>query len=252
MVASGASERADTVGVLGGMGPLATMDFCQKVVALTSAEGDADHIPLIVSSYPQIPARVTPILTGSGVSPLPALCREREFLRDAGAKCLVMPCNTAHFWYDDLAKDAGIPFLHIVESAADALAASGLSANGTVGIIATKATLQAGMFQERLGARRHASIVPDPDSLENDILPAIRHVKQNHIETARGLFRSAIQRLLDRGAERVVLACTEVPPAFPPGDPLISGHCIDATAALAQATVDWAMAQRGVMKTMVG
>src|SRR5690606_9147996 len=106
------------------------------------------------------------ILTGGGVSPLPALRRERDFLRAAGARCLVMPCNTAHYWYDDLAKDAGLPFLHIVESAADALAASGLSAGGTVGIVATKATLTAGMFQQRLAARGHPSALPETTSLE--------------------------------------------------------------------------------------
>ena len=195
---------------------------------------------------------MAPIVSGDGASPLPALRRERDFLRAAGAKCLVMPCNTAHFWYDDLAGDAGIPFLHIVESAADALAGSGMSATGAVGIIATRATLKAGMFQQRLEARGHGCILPDAASLDGEVLPAIRHVKQNHIEAARGLFRSAIQQLLDAGAERVVLACTEVPPAFAPGDALITGHCIDATEALAQATVDWALARRGVAKTMVG
>ncbi|MGY8993581.1 MAG: cysteate racemase [Rhodospirillales bacterium] len=251
-MASGAAIRTDTVGVLGGMGPLATIDFCQKVIALTQSNGDADHIPLIISSFPQIPDRVAPVLTGHGISPLPALRRERDFLRGAGAKCLVMPCNTAHFWYDDLAKDAGVPFLHIVESAADALAGSGVSAKGTVGIIATKATLKAKMFQQRLKARGYASITPDTVSMDGEVVPAIRHVKQNQIKMARGLFRQAIQRLLNAGAQRVILACTEVPPTFAPGDPLISDYCIDATEALAQAAVNWAMAHRGLTKTIIG
>ena len=244
MTASGAADRVDAVGVLGGMGPLATADFMRKVIELTPAEKDADHIPLIVSSYPQIPDRVGPILRGAAPSPLAALRRERLFLESAGAKIIVMPCNTAHFWYDDLVADAAVPFLHIVEAAADALVDGGLPRDRTVGLIATKATLEAGMFQDRLRARGYASAVPGDGDLDRWTVPGIAKVKANRLAEAEALFRPAIEALLAAGADRVILACTEVPIAFPAGDALLRESCVDATEALARATVAWALDRR--------
>ena len=244
MIASGAADRVDAVGVLGGMGPLATADFMRKVIELTPAAADPDHIPLIVSSYPQIPDRVGPIMRGATPSPFAALCRERQFLEAAGAKLIVMPCNTAHFWYDDLLADATVPFLHIVDAAADGLVAAGLPQGRVVGLIATKATLKAGMFQDRLRARGYASLVPTDEDLDRWTVPGIARVKANRLDEAATLFRPAIEALLAAGADRVILACTEVPPAFPPGDALLRDSCVDATEALARATVAWALARR--------
>lgn len=244
MSQSGAAARPDTVGILGGMGPLATADFMARVIALTPAQGDGDHIPLLISSVPQIPDRVAPILTGAGTSPLPALLRERDFLIAGGAKCLVMPCNTAHYWYDSLAKDAGVPFLHIVTCAAGMLAARGLSAGDGVGLIATKATMAAGMFQDRLAGQGYRCIEPEVDIMESRVLPGIKLVKQNRAAEAGALFREAVDGLIAAGAHRVLLACTEVPIALPADDPWVAARCIDATEALARATVDWALAQR--------
>ncbi len=244
MTASGAAGRPDAVGVLGGMGPLATVDFMRQVVELTPAEKDADHIPLIVSSYPQIPDRVGPILRGAAPSPLAALRRERLFLEVAGAKLIVMPCNTAHFWYDALVADCAVSFLHIADATADAIVALGLPPGCRLGLIATKATLQAGMFQERLLARGFAIVVPSDAELDRWTVPGIAHVKANRRAAAEALFRLAIESLLAAGAERVVLACTEVPVAFAPGDALLREACIDPTEALARATVAWALARR--------
>lgn len=244
MIASGAAGRPDTVGVLGGMGPLATVDFLRRVIERTPAEKDPDHIPLIVSSFPQIPDRIGPILHGAAPSPLPALRRERRFLEAAGAKLIVMPCNTAHFWYDDLIADAAVPFLHIVEATADSIVAAGLPQGRRIGLIATKATLKAAMFQDRLQARGYASVVPSEGDLDRWTVPGIAKVKANRLGEAEALFRPAIESLLASGADRVILACTEVPIAFPPGDALLRASCIDATDALARATVAWALERR--------
>lgn len=244
MIASGAADRADAVGVLGGMGPLATADFMRKVIELTPAEKDPDHIPLIVSSYPQIPDRVGPILRGATPSPLAALRRERQFLEAAGAKLIVMPCNTAHYWYDDLLSDAAVPFLHIVDAAAEALVDGGLPRGSAVGVVATKATLQAGMFQQRLKARGYDPVIPTDGDLDRWTVPGIAKVKANRLTEAEALFRPAIETLLAAGAARVILACTEVPIAFPNGDVLLRESCVDATEALARATVAWALDRR--------
>ncbi|MBK7331445.1 MAG: aspartate/glutamate racemase family protein [Betaproteobacteria bacterium] len=107
--------------MLGGMGPLATVDFLAKLIAATPAAGDVDHVPLVASSIPQIPSRVAAILAG-GASPIPALLDARDRLLAAGATLLAMPCNTAHRWYDDLARGIDVPFLHIADAATDDVA----------------------------------------------------------------------------------------------------------------------------------
>ena len=93
------------LGVIGGMGPLATADFFHKLIAATPAAGDEDHVPVLIHSVPQLPSRPAAILRG-GASPLPQLMQARDRLLTAGATMLAMPCNTAHYWYDDLARDS--------------------------------------------------------------------------------------------------------------------------------------------------
>lgn len=90
------------IGVLGGMGPAATVDFLAKLVRLTPAHRDQDHIPVVVVSDPRVPDRVGPIMQGHGPSPLDALCRAISTLEQAGAACIAIPCHTAHFWYDQM------------------------------------------------------------------------------------------------------------------------------------------------------
>ena len=125
------SDPAFLLGVLGGMGPLATVDFLAKLIAATPAGDDADHVPLVASSIPQIPSRVAAILAG-GASPIRALLDARDRLLAAGATLLAMPCNTAHRWYDDLARGIAVPFLHIADAATDDVAAR-VPAGATVG-----------------------------------------------------------------------------------------------------------------------
>ena len=241
---SGAADRPDAVGVLGGMGPLATVDFMRKVIEHTPAQVDADHIPLIVSSVPQIPDRVGPILRGEGVDPLPALLRERRMLEAAGAKCLVMPCNTAHNWYDRLTADCPVPFLHIVDATRDALVAAGVKP-GPLGLVGTEATQESRIFQDRLAREGCDCRLLDAAAMDRWIKPGIKRVKQFRLRAAADLLRPGLQALLDGGVPVVVLACTEIPAAFTGEDPLIRDHCIDATEALAKATVAWALEQRG-------
>src|SRR4030095_9258025 len=127
------------LGVLGGMGPVATADFFAKLLVATPASRDEDHIPTLVHSLPQIPSRPAAILRG-GPSPLPALLRARDRLITAGATMLAMPCNTAHHWHADLTRGLNLPFPHI----ADAVASEIPRGDGRLGLIATAATLPDG------------------------------------------------------------------------------------------------------------
>ena len=228
------------IGVLGGMGPLATADFMREIILATPAEGDSGHIPLVVVSCPQIPDRVAPILKGTGESPLPAMRERLGLLLGAGARCIAMPCNTAHFWYEDLARDCPVPFLSIVDATMAELAAR-LAAPATVGLIGTAATLHAGIFPRRLAPEGHAPLPPQDQAMETAILPGIALVKKNRLAEASTLLRDAIQDLMAAGAGVVVLACTEVPAALRDDRAWLAGRCLDSTAALARACVAWAL-----------
>jgi aspartate racemase len=236
-------SRADTLGVLGGMGPLATADFMKKLIELTPAKAEVDHIPLIVLSANDIPDRVAPILTGEGPSPLPALLDRRHILERAGARAFAMPCNTAHHWERELVEDSPIPFISIVDAALTAVAGR-LGSGGAVGVIGTAATLRSGFYQRRLVEAGYDVVLPRPDVLIEAIVPGIALVKKNRIAEAEPLFQTALEALLDQGADCVLLACTEVDMALPCDDSRARQASIDTNEALALACIDWALAQR--------
>lgn len=225
------------IGVLGGMGPAATADFLTKLVRLDPADRDQDHVPVLVLSDPRIPDRVAPIVAGRGPSPLPALRRGIRTLEQAGATCIAIPCHTAHFWYDQMVETASVPILHIADAVLADLARRQGAADGPVGILATAATLEAGFYQERLGAAGYACLVPAAEVMAKCVLPAIALVKQDRAVDAAPLLCRAIHHLNERGARSVLLACTELPLALATAsDP---PACLDATAALARACIAW-------------
>lgn len=227
------------LGVIGGMGPLATADFFTKLVGNTHALTDDDHVPVLIHSVPQIPSRPAAVLRG-GVSPLPALRAARDRLLTAGATALAMPCNTAHHWYDELIEGCRVPFLHIADAVAERLPADVT----TVGILATRATLHARVYEKRLAQCAFTMISPDDDEYDNVVQPAIDAVKRGDLVGAGRGIEPVVARLRARGAAVVILACTELPPALDAIDSGARTYCIDATDALAQACVRWWVATR--------
>jgi aspartate racemase len=219
------------LGVIGGMGPLATADFFGKLIVATGADRDEENIPTLIHSVPQLPSRPAAILRG-GESPLPALRVARNRLLAAGATMLAMPCNTAHHWYDELAADARVPFPHI----ADAVGAELPQEAQRVGIIATAATLAARIYEGRLDGGLEW-LRPDADQFERAVQPAIDAVKRNAAADGGRLLAPVIIALQERGASCVILACTELPVALDAIASPLRAHCIDSTAALARACV---------------
>jgi aspartate racemase len=225
------------IGVLGGMGPLATVDFFSKVLAATPAKGDADHVPLLIQSDPRIPSRPPALLAG-GRSPLPELLAGRDRLIAAGATALAMPCNTAHHWYGDLVKGCSVPFISIVTASiaeVGQLAAPGAS----IGIIATRATLAAKIFDEPLRNAGYTPMLPVDDLMDTLVLPGIELVKAGQAVQGGQLIEQAVRALLNRGAGAVLLACTETPLALDAVQSPLRAKCVDSTAALARACVAW-------------
>lgn len=221
------------VGVLGGMGPLATIDFMKKIISQTPAEQDQEHIPMIVYCIPQIPDRTLALQKG-GADPMPALITGIATLEQAGAEVIAIPCNTAHAWYDQLVSYTDLPILHI----ADAVRRRISNLNGSISklaIMAAPATARLGFYQERLG---YAFVEPE-EEFQNLIWTAISFVKAGQIEKGRYCAELVVDRLLAAGAQKVLLACTELPIAL--ADSCYFEHCIDPTECLAVECVSFSL-----------
>lgn len=225
------------VGVLGGMGPQATVDFLNKLVANTPANCDQEHVPVLIASVPQIPDR-TRAFKGLGESPLPTLIANARRLIAGGARIIVMPCNTAHLWFDALSTALPVPMMHIVDSAIDAVTACSPPIR-TVGLLATKATLDSGLYVRRSGRAGHRIEwrLPTCFEVDNWIMPAIQEIKAGRSSNAAPLLKQAAEALISRGAGAILLGCTELPLGFNANE--MSVPVVDAGESLARQTVAW-------------
>lgn len=227
------------LGILGGMGPLASAHFMLRLTLLTPAERDADHIPAVLWSDPTIPGRPE-FLEGKGPDPLPALLRGVAGLRQAGCSAIVIPCNTAHHWYQPIAEAAEVPVLHIVDAAAADLHAAGIGP-GLIGLMSTAATQRLRIYQDRLSRLGWDCLIPDAAQMTEQIAPAIALVKANRVQEAYEPLRAVVNSLAARGARAVVLGCTEIPLAMlagPAGG--LDAPVIDTIDSLARAAIRWA------------
>ncbi|MDR5759778.1 amino acid racemase [Caballeronia sp. LZ035] len=226
------------LGVLGGMGPLATADFLVKLIQATPAASDQEHMPVIVHNVPQVPDRSTAFLAGSD-APWPHLLDGLRTLERAGCSAIAIPCNTAHVWHQRLAEASTLPVLHIGEAALAALTRRYPRAR-RVGILATAATLKARIYHDQLVARGIEAIDPEPAMQAMYVSAGIAAVKAGRLDDARALLSGAADALMTRGADALLLACTEIPVALAGA----AYHAIDPTDALARACVDWWLAAR--------
>jgi aspartate racemase len=225
------------LGVLGGMGPLASAQFMARLTLLTPAGRDQDHIPAVLWSDPRVPDRTRGRLDG-GEDPLPWLRRGLRGLKAAGCGAVAIPCNTAHGWYDDMLAE-GLPILHIVEAAAAELAK--VAPGGTVGVMGTAATLAMRLYQDRLERRGWQVIVPDDETMARQVSPGIALVKANRVAEAYAPLAETVRTLAGRGAQAVVLGCTEIPLGIQAGPWRELGvPLVDTIDALALAAIRWA------------
>jgi aspartate racemase len=227
------------LGVLGGMGPLASAHFMLRLTLLTPAARDQDHIPAVLWSDPRVPDRTAARLAG-GEDPLPALLRGIRGLEAAGAGAIAIPCNTAHGWFDALQAATPLPILHIVDAAAQDLRRQGI-AGGRIGLLATAGTLAMRLYQDRLGALGYHCITPSADEMEALVSPGIALVKANRVAEAYPPLAQAAGLLKQRGAAAVVLGCTEIPLGIQAGPYAEIGvPLVDTIDALALAAIGWA------------
>lgn len=226
-----------TIGIIGGMGPLATIDLYEKITFNTKAEKDQDHIHIIIDSYPQIEDRTAYILHG-GKNPKDKLIESAKRLENAGADALIMPCNTAHFFAKDIEKEVSIPLIHIVKSTAEAIKNKYPKAN-KIGLIATTGTLKSGVYANILKDYGYHIIELD-ERLENDIMDCIyKGVKAGKTEEYVPLFQKCVDKVTDMGADVLIAGCTEIPILVPHIKSKIP--VVDATLELALAAIAFSL-----------
>lgn len=226
------------VGVLGGMGPEATADYFAKVIALTPAKKDQEHLRIIIDNNPKIPDRTETILTGSKKL-VPVLVETGKNLEKAGADFIAIPCNTVHYFYDDLVKEVSIPVLHMIREVTIAVKVS-LPECQRVGLLATTGTVSVNLYQKECQKVGIEVLVPDKLGQER-IMAAILRIKGGLSKTgAREVILGEAKRLLERKVEAIILGCTDIPLVIKAND--FSVPVFDSNQVLVEATVKFAIA----------
>ena len=223
-----------TIGVIGGMGPLATAEFYFRLVRATPAATDQEHLHVVIDSNVEIPDR-TEAIEGRGPDPTSLLVETARRLVAAGAEVLVMPCNSAHAFLDPIRGAVpGVPVLDIMEEVAAAAAAL-RPAPKAAGFLATAGTMRQRRYHAALSRRGIAVVAPDAEG-QRVVSEAIASVKAGDTAPAvRGRIREAAEALVRAGAGVIVLGCTELPLILDPSD--LAVPVLDGTEILARAAV---------------
>jgi len=227
------SNPQKTAGVLGGMGPEATVDFMASVIALSDAQRDQDHVRMLVDHNPQVPNRQEAILAG-GEDPGPVLAAMAAGLEAAGADFLVIPCNTAYVFAAAILAATRIPLISIIDESVAAVREQAPAAQ-RVGILATDGCLKSGIYQAGVEAAGMQPLLPSADEID-ELMTQIKAIKAGrHDASTAQRMAGLAAALAARGADAIIAGCTEIPlvlEAAAVGVPLISS-----TGVLARKTV---------------
>lgn len=195
-----------TLGVLGGLGPMATAYFMQLLTRMTDARTDQEHMEIVLYSKPSIPDRTKYILGESPVSPVPEMAAAGVKLREMGADLLAMPCITAHYFHRELEERTGLPIINAIDETVLCLEDGNVK---RAGLLATDGTIQSGLFQRAFEQKGITPILPSPDA-QRDVMDLIYRQIKSGKEADMALFGRVSRELRDRGAEVILLACTEL------------------------------------------
>ena len=227
------SNVQKTAGVLGGMGPEATVDFMAKVIALTDASSDQDHVRMLVDHNPHVPNRQDAILRG-GQNPGPVLADMAAGLETSGADFLVIPCNTAYVYQDAILAATHIPLISIIGVS---IAAAQESAPGAerIGLLATDGCLRSGIYQSGLEAAGLAAELPTAEELQQ-LMALVKTIKAGkQTEATSRAMADLAQALVSRGAGTIIAGCTEIPLVL--NEAAVSVPLVSSTDTLAEITV---------------
>lgn len=226
-----AVKNTVTLGILGGLGPMSSAYFYELLIAHTEARCDQDHIDLVLSSRSTTPDRTGYILGKSDENPVKTMIEEAKKLEAYGADIIVIPCNTAHYFYDEICRSIRVPMLNIIE---ETVRSAHLEGAGKIGILATDGTIQTqtyNKYSEKYGIECITPTKEEQRAVMDIIYGSVKSGKAADIEA----FKRIGEALLSRGAQRIVLGCTElslINKQHPLGD-----EYIDSLSMLAKATI---------------
>lgn len=212
---------------------MATADLYTKIVSLTKASCDREHIRVYMDSNPQIPDRTAAILSG-GEDPVPQMLDALRNLERCGASCVILPCNTAHYFLPQLRETAAVPILSMLEATARACARE--FAGKTAAILATKGTLATGLYEKALAAEGVSFLVPDEaeqDGLMHIIYDGVKAGKPAAVYVEE--MNKVTASLRAKGADYFILGCTELPLAAQAAG--LTVPVVDPTTELAKAAI---------------
>jgi aspartate racemase len=222
------------LGILGGMGPMATADFIVKFVEMTPAARDQEHIPYILVNLPQIPDRTQAIL-GQGANPLPMLFKGVDQLIKLEVEVIAIPCNTCHHWYEEIAAYSPVPVLDMPKISVERVPVGAKAL-----VLATAGTVSSGFFQAELEAKAIAYELPSPSTEQAMVDRCIQSVKAGCPEVAGDILRELLLAGSNRGVTHAILACTELPIALKYSGPT-TVQVVDTTEELARAAIAYAV-----------
>jgi aspartate racemase len=228
--------KEKTIGILGGMGPEATLNCFSRIISSTPAKNDQEHLRVIIDSNPKVPDRTAAIIA-EGESPVPVLVAGCRALQQAGADFIIIPCVSAHFFLDEIQQQIELPILSIFDVVAETLISDHPDIK-TVGLMSTTGTISGGLFQKRLAADNIKTIVP-AETQQAKVMAAIYDIKNSQPARSRAQITSDLiataENLITTGARGIVAGCTEIPLAL--NQKHLSVPYFDALTILARAAI---------------
>lgn len=199
-----------TIGIIGGMGPLATVKLFERIVINSAADSDQEHPRVLIDNNTSIPDRTSYIL-GKGTDPAPELIKTARGLEKMGADLLIMPCNTAHYFYNDISQAISIPLIDMIEATIDeALLISG---QNRIGLLATDGTIKSGIYSDRAEKHDLKLVFPDKED-QKKVMSFIYGIKAGNINGHADSFKQVVENMADEGITTIIMGCTELSAAL--------------------------------------
>ncbi|MGQ9726298.1 MAG: aspartate/glutamate racemase family protein [Candidatus Bathycorpusculaceae bacterium] len=236
--------KEKVIGILGGMGPEATADLFMRIIRETPAKKDQEHLRVIIDNNPKILDRTAAIL-GEGASPLPEMVKTAKNLEKAGANFIIMPCITAHYYYEELRRSVKIPILNMVELTAQTISKIFPKAK-KAGLLGTTGTVKGKLYDKYLNKFNIEMVYPS-DTFQKKIMEAIYdYMKTGKIQEGKKIVVDVANHLIELGAELIICGCTETSLVLKDGD--LTKPVVDPMQILAKTAVMIALGKMPIPK----
>ena len=219
------------LGIIGGMGPLATADLFHKIILWTEASTDSEHIHVLIDNNPKIPDRTEAVINGNN-EPLEFMVESAQRLEQMGADILTMPCNTSHVFYKSLCESIKVPIINMIDEVAKQLSTTNLR---KAGLLATDGTLYGRLYENALDKYNIEVIHPSKDGQKETMQMIYKGVKACVDQYDTASIKHELSDMMDRGAQTFILGCTELPVAFQKYN--VDFPSVDPTVILAKAAI---------------